>query len=127
MAVKVNGDAGKMTLERGAQRLLRTAVFFVDQYKRRVNVSNPRPYTTPSKPGEYPRVRTGHGRDSVTFGPTDVQGIIDADMKIRIGVMPIGKDSNYMLILELRKNRLGFKHTMEDLREQLRAKLMGKV
>jgi hypothetical protein len=103
--------------QEAAKRLLRAALFFQAQHMQRLGVSNPRPHKTPSRPGEYPRKRTGQGQASVVYGPESIAGIA-AEMKVRIGLVPSGK---HLAILEFGRDRLGFVKTMADLQEQLKA------
>ena len=98
-----------------ADRLLRMAVYFQTQHKLRLNVSNPRPYLNSSKPGEYPRARTGFGRDSVMYEPTS-RSEVRRDLTIRIGYLV---NAFYMPVLELTRNRLGLRKTLDDLHPQL--------
>ncbi|MEK7767082.1 MAG: hypothetical protein AAB368_12670, partial [bacterium] len=50
-----------------ANDLVRTVVFFHTGLQLVLNKSNPRPYKTPSKPGEPPRKRTGFGQRNVQY------------------------------------------------------------
>lgn len=125
MAVNWNGNGpASRAKEEAASRLQRAAIFFQTQLIRRLSVSNPRPYKTPSKPGEYPRKRTGNAIANVLAAPLDVPGIIAGGFKVRAGV---GEPGRYLAILELFKHRLGFVRTMEDLRPLLKAILTGKA
>jgi hypothetical protein len=142
MTVVVNRDLIRLAEEEAAKRLLRMAVYYEEQHRQRINIANPgvrhkrkrntaagkkgsqyTTYDTPSKPGEYPRVRTGHGRDSLTHEPRTVQGVIDAGLKVCVGYRKIISHElgNYMLILELRKKRKGLLDTLKSMEPQLRA------
>src|SRR6185312_17133594 len=57
-------------------------------------------FTDPSKPGEYPRLRTGIGRTGTTYAPTTPEAVVANGMRIRVGVTESGK---HMLILELHR------------------------
>lgn len=106
-----------------ARRLQRAAVFFIQQHQAKLSVSNPMPYKTPSKPGEYPRKRTGAGIGGVIFAPIDTQGIIDGGFKVRIGMM---HNAWYMLYLENYLDRLGFQDTLRANRVQINQILQRK-
>ena len=126
MAVTVNSQAPQDAIAEGAKRLQYATQYFWQQLTRRLSVSNPAPYLDSSKPGEYPRKRTGRGIASVIWGPMDVAGIFANGMKTRAGVLPIGT-TNYMLILEFNRDRLGFLKTVEDIKPQLTAILQTKA
>ena len=71
MSINVT-EAVETVRQEAAKRLLRAALFFQAQHQQRLGVSNPRPHKTPSRPGEYPRKRTGAGQASVVYGrPAD--------------------------------------------------------
>ena len=60
MAIMWNGQAASAQVQQeAARRLQRTAQWFQDQLIARLSLSNPRPYLNSSRPGEYPRKRTG--------------------------------------------------------------------
>lgn len=99
-----------------ASRLVRAALFFQQQHQQRVGVSNPRPHKTPSRPGEYPRKRTGVGQAAVVYGPESPADIA-AFMKVRLGLVPSGK---HLAILEFGRQRLGFLKTAADLESQIK-------
>jgi len=116
-----NGDeAAQAAKEEAARRILRSMVYYLKAHKRRLGVSNPAPYEDSSRPGEYPRKRTGNLIANVTFAPSTVQEVIDAGFKIRAG---LAAGARYGAILELAKSRLGFIRTMDDLEDLLRAML----
>jgi hypothetical protein len=104
--------------QKAAQKLLAVAAHFVTVHMGFLNVSNPRPYVTPSKPGEYPRKRTGFGQRSVLFQPSSVTGVISEGLKVRVGYLANAK---YMLILELYRRRLGLLETLRRTKPQLQA------
>lgn len=77
--------------------IVRATEFLNAQILRELNVSNPRPYKTPSRPGEPPRKRTG-------FGQANVLREYDREqLRSRTGV---ARNAMYMLFLEL-----GTRHT----------------
>ncbi len=121
---KLQNDLGR--------RLLAAAVTLVSEIQRRVSTSagptrrkgsRYTTYSNPSKPGEYPHLRTGHGRASYGYEPTTVAGVIGAGLKVKIGVRQLG---HYMLILELHRQRLGILKTAEDLRGVIKAVITRK-
>ena len=100
-----------------AKSLLRAATFFEATMQNRLNVSNPRPYLTPSRVGEYPRKRTGFGAANLTHEPIDLSEIARKQY-VRVGFM---ENASYMLVLELFMGRLGLLKTLEDIAPQLSA------
>lgn len=124
---KVLADIGSAT----AENLLAAAVFFQTTHKRRLSKPaadkrqgrrNRRRTYVASLPGEYPRLRTGHGRGGHTFEPTTKAGVIAANYTIRLGYL---RNVFYMAVLETRQKRLGLMQTLRDTLPQLRA-LAGK-
>lgn len=123
-----------------ARRLLRAAVLFQTEHRRRVSVPNTgvrrrrvrdtvagkkgssyTVYPNPSKPGEYPHLITGQGRSgSAVYEPDTVGGVVAAGLVIRIGVTQAGR---HMAILERYRQRKGLIDTAHDLRGQLAAVL----
>ncbi len=59
VSAKVNPDALATVIAKGKDAIRRCVVFYHSALLQALNVSNPRPYTTPSAPGEAPRKRTG--------------------------------------------------------------------
>jgi hypothetical protein len=146
MTLEVNRDLIRLAEEEAARRLLRAAVYFQQAYKQRVSIPNSGErrrrtrntragkkgsqytvYPNPSKPGEYPRLITGHGRDSLTYAPSTVEGVIAAGLKIRVGFRKIIRHplGNYMLILELFRDRKGLLEVLKETEPQLRALAMA--
>lgn len=105
-----------------AEGLLRAAVFFQTTHKAKLSVSNPRPHKTPSKPGEYPRLRTGFGRNAVMYEPT-TKGEIKQTLTVKIGYLA---NAWYMALLEVKRRRKGLKDTLELIRQQLQALMVSK-
>lgn len=112
----------KKAQEEMARRLLAAAVLYQTEHRKRLNVSNPAPYlpATTSRPGEYPRARTGFGRDNVAYEPATVQGVIDAGFVVRLGYRA---SAWYMGYLEAERRRKGLVSTFDDLKGQIRAVL----
>lgn len=100
-----------------ARRLAATAIFFVTQHQFRVGIPNPYPHHWSSKPGQYPRKRTGTGQKSVTFQPTDIRQL-EKELKVTIGYAAIAP---YMAELEIVRRRLGLRKTFMDLLPHLQA------
>lgn len=72
------------------ENVLRAAVVFQTQVLQALNVSNPRPYKTPSAPGEPPRKRTG-------FLQANVQLDVDeANLTARVGILANAKYGAYL-------------------------------
>ena len=125
MALNWNGQAmAGEAKEQAAKRILRAVVFFQIQHQARLSVSNPRPYLTPSRPGEYPRKRTGNLIGSVLYSPATIADLIAGDLRVRIG---LPASAGYGLILEVARQRKGFRDTMEALRPQIEAILLRKA
>lgn len=119
MGVKIKINPGAITYPREelGRRMEACVGFYRAQYQLRLNKSNPIPYLNSSKPGEYPRKRTGFLQDSVAYSPTAISEITKT-LDIRVGY-----DANafYGPILEVMRKRLGLVKTLEDLKNQLGA------
>lgn len=122
-SVKVSkkADLLQVTREEMARRLVACAVFFIGQHQIRLNKSNPAPHNNPSKPGEYPKKRTGFGQKSVKMGTTDL-GDITRTLRVTVGYDALAP---YMPHLEIVSARLGLVNTLGDLVPQLGA-IVGK-
>ncbi len=108
-----------------AKRLLRAMQFLQQQHIERVSkpvVKIGGRVIERSKPGEYPRLETGHGRTGVVYAPQTPEEIVAEGLVVRLGQM---RNSWYMLHLELHKDRLGFIKTADDLREMVKALITG--
>lgn len=68
----------------------RAVAFYHTKLLEALNVSNPRPYTTPSKPGEPPRKRTGWLQRNVAYELDEAKG------EARIGVRENAKYGAYL-------------------------------
>lgn len=114
MSADTTGDAVEATLKEMANRILAGGAFFVNNHQQRLQT----PFTGfgPSKPGEYPHLRSGQGRANVVQDCHSPQEVIDNGMVLRIG-----EQSNawYMVHLEMSMGRLGFLSTADDLRETI--------
>lgn len=120
--LEYDSEAAKLRIENAsAEALLRVAAYFWTQHSLRLGKANPRPYLDSSKPGEYPRRRTGAGQSALAFEPTTREAVARTQA-IRVGFR---QNEPHLLILELRKDvtkrRLGLLKTLDDLRPQLAA------
>jgi hypothetical protein len=59
----------------GWEAVQRCTVFLWTECVKATGISNPRPYITPSQPGEPPRLRTGHGQRNITYELDPAKGI----------------------------------------------------
>ncbi len=120
MTLEWHGDEMEADLKRRiGQGLARCAVLFQTWHKQKLNKSNPFPYKDSSSPGEYPRARTGFGRDGVMYDPASPEAMAEA------GFVLMGYLINawYMGYLEVFQDRLGLKRSLEDLKPRLQAVL----
>lgn len=124
MSVRANPAAMDAAKTEAARRVARAAVYVQQYHQQRLSISNPRPYETSSKPGEYPRKRTGALVGAIVTDSLKNSDIIGRGIKAKIGVL---KSALYGLILEEKKQRLGFKRTAEDTRKFVKAILEAKV
>lgn len=121
MTLKWNGEqALRAARQEMARRLLAAAAVYTTEHRKRLNVSNPRPYLNSSRENEYPRARSGFGRDSTSYEPTTPQGVIDAGFIVRLGYRQSGF---YMAVQEVRNRRLGLVRSFEELKGAIRAVL----
>lgn len=119
MSLKFNGEAAKQAaLDDGAERLLAAAVFYQTQLMQRLNKMNPRPWKTPSKPGEYPRKRTGFAQSNILASAKSIKEVIDQGMTVKLGV---ATNAAYLLILEFYRGRKGFLDLMTEIEPQIKA------
>lgn len=122
-SAKWHGDRAKREIREAiAKGLLRGAVFLQTEHKKLLNVSNPRPYLNSSKPGEYPRARTGFGRDNTTYEPVSIDAVARS-LSVRVGYF---KNAFYMLSLELYRQRKGLVATLDKFRKSLDQIVTGK-
>jgi hypothetical protein len=113
-----NGDARMAEIRKAAaEGLLAAGVLFMNQVRQRVSVPNPPPYLNSSKPGEYPRLRTGAGQKALTMEPSTPDEVVASGF-VRVGYV---QGDHHLLILELGAKRLGLLRTLDDMRPQLAA------
>ena len=93
---KWNSGAERQVWEAGWEGIRRATVYFWTLLQTAIGVSNPRPYLTPSLPGEPPRKRTGFLQANVLFE------LDKAGLKSRTGV---STNARYGLFLELGTKR----------------------
>lgn len=98
-----------------AERLLAAAEELREEHKERLNIPNPPPHLDSSRPGEYPRRRTGVGRESVIVAPDDTAAV-SRTLTTRVGHTV---EALYMNDL-LRSGRLGLWETTQDILPVLR-------
>ncbi|QVL32344.1 hypothetical protein KIH39_00040 [Telmatocola sphagniphila] len=104
-----------------AVRLLRTVVDFIGEHQKKVGISNPNPYLTPSEEGEFPRKRTGFGQASLTYEPASLD-VIRQTWEIRVGYI---ENAFYMELLVTHFNRLGLEESMRQQRDRIAQNLKG--
>lgn len=98
-----------------ADRLLRMGVLLQTTQKTRMSVPNPAPHKNPSKPGQYPKLRTGFARGATTLQPSAPEDV-KRTLTIRVGFL---SNAFYAAVLELLRGRLGLRRTLDDLRGRL--------
>lgn len=122
--------------KRVGEALLRAAVFFHARHSERISTPNTGErrtrarntvaggkgssytvYPNPSKPGEYMRKVTGHGRGNLVYEPSTVQEVARLG-EVRIGFM---SPARYMLTLELHRQRKGLRDSARELTGELNA------
>ena len=121
--MKINPIAPQEIREELARRMAAAVIFMTNYHQDKLNISNPFPHLTPSKPGEYPRKRTGFLQKSVAFTPDSIPEIAKT-LRIRIGY-----DANafYGPRLEIIMKRLGLVKTLKDCAKPMAAILGMKI
>jgi hypothetical protein len=97
--------------------LAAAAAELVSEHQRRIGIANPRPYLDSSRPGEYPRKRTGFGQANVFYLPKSPAEIAAAG-HVDVGY---GENAFYMQALVDNQGRLGIEDTLEEMRPRLEA------
>lgn len=88
-----NGEACKVQIKAASWKAIqKCVVVFWTMLQTTLNVANPKPYTTPSAPGDPPKKRTGWLQSHVLYE------LDEATLSGRVGV---GKAALYGLFLEL--------------------------
>lgn len=110
--VSWNGDALLEIDDANGNLLVRVAAEVQSHLIQQLGVMNPPPYKTPSKPGEYPRKRTGALQGSVVYEPASPSAAAQA------GRVKLGYSTNafYGAVLELKRARLGLVKALEETR-----------
>lgn len=98
-----------------ARRLLAVAEAFAAEHRQRIGVQNPFPYHDSSRPGEYPRRRTGQA--GVAIEP-DAEAAVMRQLYVDVGY---AEEVYYMQMLADRAQRLGLEDTLEAVRPRLEA------
>ncbi len=103
-----------------ATRLLRAASFFYETHHRFITerYATPPNFLDPSKPGEYPKARSGGGADSLTWDPKTPEEIAANGFRVQIGYL---QNAFYMVVLELSQHRKGLLDTLSACEPQLKA------
>jgi hypothetical protein len=126
MTLEWNGDAVHALIEQRAYEGLQAAAQMYEKTLRlKVSVPNPltrgprggRVYLESSKPGEYPRLRTGKGQKSITRLPETVPEAIACGW-VRVGYLQI---DSHLLALEFAQKRKGLIDLLDEMRPQLAA------
>lgn len=135
MSLDWHGDAiMQATKEAAAEGLLAAAVFFENTLRQKVSVPSPfytvkrtrdtragkkgtsyRVYYDPSRPGEYPKLRTGLGRNALTHQP-ETRAEVVANGYVRVGYV---YGDHHLLMLEMEQDRKGLIDLLDELRPQL--------
>ena len=115
------GDTATAELRKAAwERVRRAVVFFWQTVQTSLNVSNPRPYKSPSQPGEPPRKRTGWLAGHVLY---------ELDEKTLSGRVGLGKNALYGVYLEAGTRVMAARPwliaTLNKVKAQLEALLKG--
>ncbi len=87
-SIVINPGALTAIVATSKERLLRVIVAFWTACLKALNKSNPRPYQTPSAPGEPPRLRTANLRNNVTWSvaPDGLSGKVGVTANARYGL-----------------------------------------
>lgn len=101
-----------------AQRVHNAAVFFVKEAEKLLG--NPHPPA--SKPGQYPRKRSGILSRGITFTPSTVMAIYRT-LRVKMGYT---RKAWYGTILEKKRKRLGLQAMQRRLRKQLANVVAGR-
>lgn len=118
MTMRLNPDALYQIKLAAAERMLKAA----NTLKERLQIEVDTPYPRASRPGEYPRKRTGTGQREVFVIPETPEGVIANGMDVFIG------HSNfawYMPFLEREKGRLGIFSLFKEMQPLLQAIMAG--
>lgn len=98
-----------------AKRLLAAAIAFQAEHRKRLNVANPPPHDNSSRPGQYPKKRTGFGQSQVSYEPTSPAEVA-RELVVRVG---ISRPGFYLEVLALDRGRKGLIDTLNEMRGRL--------
>lgn len=119
--LKWNGAKAKEAYRaEAAERLLGAATFLQQKLRAELNVA----YPPASKPGEFPRRRTGNLREQILVVPDTAKGVLRAGLRAKLGY---GKKARYGGTLENRLRRLGLRAILNKYRGALPAKVKTRV
>lgn len=107
-----------------AERLQRCEVMYATWLQEKTGVSNPKPHDNPSRPGEFPKKRTGFGQAGVAFEPSSKEAIIGAGLLVKLGYI---ENAFYMELLVQKYKRLGIDALMEQKQGDFAAILAGEA
>lgn len=108
-----------------ADGLIRAALLLLQKHQANLNRSNPYPYLTPSRPGEYPRKRTGFGSAGYSLSSTN-RAEIAALLTPRVSV-GVSDAAKYMETFLIDMGRKGINDTKEEVRAEMRRIIEGAV
>jgi len=105
-----------------AERLQRCEAMYATWLQEKIGVSNPKPHNSPSRPGEFPKKRTGFGQAGVAFEPSSKEAIIAAGLFVKLGYI---ENAFYMELLVQKYKRLGIDELMKQKANDFAAILAG--
>lgn len=113
----IQKDGAYQIKYRFAQRVLAAGWELVNELQSKLNVKFP----PASRPGEYPHYRTRGGHDAVTLRPQTPEEVINNGMRVHVGFL---KSGFYMMVLEVKRKRLGLLYTYNKMKPRL-ARIIG--
>lgn len=115
-----NSDAlDRQLRDAAARRLLAAAVLLQTEGRLDVSRGNPSPHDHPAAKGEYPKLRTGHGRAAIVLSTTSLAEIRKT-LTVRVGYR---KPAHLMFLG--RKGWLWLRDTLKRVKPRLAAVLAG--
>jgi hypothetical protein len=143
MTTEWNGAAELEKIKKQtAENLLAAAVLYENTLRQKVSTPSPfkkqarvrdtsktltggpvgstyRVYYEPSRPGQYPKLRTGAGQKSITHEPTTVKEVMQT-MYVRVGYV---QGDHHLLFLEFGRGNNGGRKGLIDLLDEMRPQL----
>jgi hypothetical protein len=143
MTTEWNGDAAFAAIQKqAAENLLAAAVLYENTLRQKVSTHSPfykqkrvrdtsatktggpvgstyRIYNNPSRPGEYPKLRTGAGQKSITHEPHTVAEVMKT-LYVRVGYV---EGDHHLLFLEFGRGNNGGRKGLIDLLDEMRPQL----